>query len=80
MNTIELDCAPGTPRPSDLLPGVLDGTGITIDPENTIGRLFGNWEWEIPEEFTKQYEDSKAILKERITALHQSGRIRYGSW
>lgn len=45
MYTIELGCPPGSPRPGDLLPEVLKGTGVTINPEKTAARLFGDWEW-----------------------------------
>ena len=40
---LELDCPPGSPRPGDLLPGVLEGTGLEKSPEDTTSRLFGNW-------------------------------------
>ena len=41
--SIELDCAPGGPRPNELLPSVLEGTGVTLDPEITVARCFGNF-------------------------------------
>lgn len=78
--TIELDCAPGFPRPSDLLPSVLEGTGLTKDPEDTVGRFFGCWTWDFSSVPPEQWAKVRPILKERITALHNAGRIRYGSW
>ncbi len=80
LSTIEIDCQPGYPRPNDLLPGVLDGTGVKIDPENTIGRFFGNWTWEIPEDQEKTYRASVDTIKERLTALYHAGTVRYASW
>jgi hypothetical protein len=32
MYSIELDCPPGFPRPSDLLPHVISETGLVLDP------------------------------------------------
>lgn len=78
QQTIELDCPPGNPRPDQLLPMVLEGTGLPI--RERVGAFFGNWTWDysdIPEE---QFKAAKPILKERITQLYNSGAIRYGSW
>lgn len=78
--TIELDCPPGSPRPSDLLPGVLAETGVTLDPENTVGRFFGNWTWVIPEDQHAAYVAARDTIKGRIQDLYKRGSIRYGSW
>lgn len=81
--SIELDCPPLMPRPSDYIAGVIKGTVLEgkpeLEPENTVSRCFGNWEWhyELDEE---EYEKVMPILKERITALYNAGFIRYGSW
>jgi hypothetical protein len=77
--TIDLDCAPGSLRPGDLLPGVLEGLNIKKDPEDTVVRFFGNWRWEFKTS-KKKYERIKPIIKERITSLYNSSIIRYGSW
>ena len=77
--TIDLDCAPGSPRPGDLLPGVLMGLNIKKDSEDTVSRLFGNWCWEFKTSKDK-YKRIKPIIEERITSLYNSGIIRYGSW
>ena len=78
--TIEIDCAPGNPRPGDLLPQILEGTGITIDPEKTFMRFFGWWGWDVPQEQSEQYLKVRNTIKERITALYNRGTIRAGSW
>lgn len=77
--TIDLDCAPGSPRPGDLLPNVLKGLKIRKNPEDTTVRLFGNWEWTF-NTTEEKYKEVKPIIKERITALYNQGLIRYGSW
>lgn len=40
---IELDCGPGSPRPGDLLPEVLEGTGLPV--REPVSTFFGNWTW-----------------------------------
>jgi hypothetical protein len=76
--TIELDCAPGNPRPGDLLPGVLEGTGIPV--REAVSKLFGNWTFDYSDIPADQWEKAKPIIKARIEALYHAGRIRYGSW
>lgn len=78
MQTIELDCPPGFPRPGDLIDGVLEGTGLTAG--ETVSRIFGNWTWQfdIPKEEWER--DIAPKIKPRIEALYREGVIRYGSW
>lgn len=78
VQTIELDCEPGYPRPSDLIGDVIKGTGLPT--REHVSASFGNFTWEyndIPEE---EWLKVKPVLKERITALYNRGTIRYGSW
>jgi hypothetical protein len=77
---IEIDCPPGSPRPGDLLPGVLKDTGVSIDPNNTVSRLFGNWEWAVPENQERAYERARPTIQQRLTALYHAGVIRYAAW
>jgi hypothetical protein len=76
--TIELDCAPGAPRPGDLIGSVIEGTGL--EPRDTVGRFFGNWTWDYSDVPADTWKKIQPILKERITALYHRGAIRYGSW
>ena len=76
--TIELDCAPGSPRPGDLIGGVIKDTGLPKREE--VSRFFGNWVWDYKDIPEGKWEKAIPILEERITALYHSGRIRYGSW
>lgn len=78
MSSIEIDCAPFTPRPDTLLPNVLKGTGLKLKKPTLM--LFGNWEWVIPKAQEKRYQKHKKLIKERITNLYKTGQIRYGSW
>jgi hypothetical protein len=41
---IHLECPPGEPRPGNLLPELLHGTGLPV--RDDIGRLFGIWMWD----------------------------------
>ena len=80
MNSIELDCAPGSPRPGDLLPDVIKGTALKLDANAPDHAFFGCWTWYIPEEQNAAYEAAKATLELRIKRLYAAGAIRYGSW
>ena len=84
-NTIELDCAPGDPRPGDLIDMVVQGTALEGLPEAqpgaTVSRFFGHWVWEFPTISKKEWERTvRPVVKPRIEALHKLGKIRYGSW
>jgi hypothetical protein len=76
--TIELDCAPGAPRPGDLIAGVLKGSGLEV--RETVSRLFGNWVWDYSDVPAVTWAELQPLFKERITRLYKMGKIRYGSW
>ena len=76
--TIELDCAPGAPRPGDLIGGVIEGTGL--EARKDVSRFFGNWIWDYSDVPAEVWKKVQPVLKERITALYNRGAIRYGSW
>ena len=78
--TIEIDCPPGNPRPDDLFPGVLEGTGLLPEDFTLVSKFFGNWTWLLHEDKEKLYIAQRDIVKRRIVVLHDSGVIRYGSW
>lgn len=78
METIDLDCAPGYPRPGDLIAGVIKGTGLK--KSEPVSMLFGNWTWEYDIPHDKWVKNIQPIIKERITKLYNDGVIRYGSW
>lgn len=76
--TIELDCAPGDPRPDVYLPGILEGTGI--EPVEKCSAIFGNWTFNFSHVPKEKWKECQPIFKERIKELHSKGYIRYGSW
>ncbi len=80
--SIELDCAPGAPRPGDLLPFVLEGTGLEESDFDNTSRFLGNWIWILKTSACKDetFVGAKPMLKERIQDLYNAGAIRYGSW
>lgn len=78
QQTIELDCAPGTPRPDSYIDSVIKDTGLPS--REPVSKFFGNWMWVYNDIPAEQWERVRATLKERITALYNAGRIRYGSW
>jgi len=75
--TIEIDCAPGG-RPDHLYPGVIEGTGL--GSREPVSRTFGNWVWDYSDVSKETWEVAQPILKQRITALYNQGRIRYAKW
>jgi hypothetical protein len=78
VQTIELDCPPGPPRPGDLIEDVIAGTGLpSRDPAN---RFFGNWTWDYTDVPEEVFLLAKPVLKERIENLFHRGVIRWGSW
>jgi len=78
QQSIELDCAPGYPRPGDLIDGVIEGLGL--EKKETCSKVFGNWKWVYPEVPAEKWKEIREVLKERISKLYNSGVIRYGSW
>lgn len=78
VQTIELDCAPGNPRPGDLIDAVLQDTGLTAG--EAVYRLFGNWVWAFDVPRDEWVNRIQPIIRPRIKALHDNGVIRYGSW
>lgn len=79
IETIELECPPGWPRPWDLIVGVCEGTGleVTSDPVPcTFG--YSCWAFKISRE--EWVERIQPIIKPRIKALYAAGAIRAGSW
>lgn len=76
--TINIDCAPGSIRPGDLLPSVLEGSGIPV--KEPVSTFFGCWSWDYSEVEPEIWERHKAMRALRLTALYNSGRIRYADW
>ena len=80
MKTIELDCAPGYPRPGDLIEGVVEGTVLAGQLADTTTRFFGNWTWEFPDVSDEEWREAQKVTKPRIEKLYHSGVVRYASW
>lgn len=78
IQTIEIDCQPGFPRPGDLIDGVIEGTGLP--KRESVGRLFGNWTWDYTDIDPEIWEKANPILKERLKKLYEDGVARYVSW
>lgn len=76
--TIELDCAPGGLRPGHLIADVIAGLGL---PEREpVSKVFGNWTWDYSDIPTEVWQKVNPELEKRISALYNSGKIRFGSW
>lgn len=69
MKTIELDCPPGNPRPDDLLPLVIEGTGLTTDDFQITSRVFGNWTFELKADKNDIFDANKEKISCTINRL-----------
>jgi hypothetical protein len=79
--SIELDCAPFTPRPDEYIEAVLAGTGFKVKDFDTGAPIFGCQTWTLRDESReKEFIDKKPVFQRRITDLYHTGAIRYGSW
>lgn len=76
--TIEIDCPPGFPRPSDLLPQVLEGTGLEIN--EPVSTFFGNFTWVFEVESEEAWKAVQDIVRPRLIKLDAEGVTRYSSW
>jgi hypothetical protein len=83
IQSIDLDCPPGMPRPGDLIWGViedLDLDKVAVEPVDDVVPFFGNACYRFRMD-RKEWEDRvQPIIKARITDLYHAGVIRYGSW
>jgi hypothetical protein len=83
MESIDLDCPPGSPRPWELIEGVVAGTlaePMLTDDDKEAHAFFGaqTWYFDIPRE--TWVSEVQPVIKPRIEALYHNGTIRYGSW
>jgi len=76
--TIEIGCPPGSPRPGDLLPDVIKGTGLEVRSPDHMA--FGDWEWDYSDIDPEKWKEIKPIIKERLCKLYDDGVVRYVSW
>jgi hypothetical protein len=80
--SIELDCRPGSPRPNDLIDGVLLTTGLKVSDFTTAPPFFGHQTWILKESVNKDavFTHYRPLFQQRVTQLYNSGAIRYGTW
>lgn len=78
LQTIELDCPPGWPRPGDLIDGVIAGTGLPH--RSAVSRVFGNWMWQYEDVPKEVWDKANPIVRQRIEELYRQGLVRYASW
>ena len=79
--SIEIDCAPMTPRPETYFEGVIKDTGLTSDDFHPPAKWFGNWKWILKNEDKQEvYRNAKPTMKTRLENLYNSGAVRYASW
>jgi hypothetical protein len=74
---IHLECPPGEPRPSDLLPALLKGTGLPVRED--IGRLYGHWIWDYSDIPQNVWGAAVPVIERRMIRLFNTGIIRAGA-
>jgi hypothetical protein len=74
---LSLDCAPGAIRPGNLLPQVIKDTGLKV--KEPVATFFGCWTWDCSDQ-AEEYEKARATIGERVKALYNDDKIRFGSW
>ncbi len=77
IKIIGIDCPPGEPRPGDLLPNVITGTGLKN--KRPAVKWFGAWQWEyrISE---KKWKSIEPIIVSRLRDLYSEKVIRGAIW
>lgn len=73
-----IDCPPGDPRPGDLLPRVLRGTGLRVSDFDLENKLFGAWTWRLKTSKSKDalFLASRGLLIKRLERLVKRGTVR----
>jgi hypothetical protein len=74
---IHLECPPGEPRPSDLLPALLKGTGLPVRED--VGRLYGHWIWDYSDIPRDVWDAAVPLIERRMIRLFNAGIIRAGA-
>jgi hypothetical protein len=75
---IELECPPGSSSPGELIPHLLNNTGLP--QREPVVRTMGCWAWDYSDIPSSIWAPAKDLLAERIEKLYTTGIIRYGSW
>ena len=73
---IHLECSPGEPRPCDILPALLEGTGLPVRED--IGRLYGHWIWDYNDIPRDLWDAAVPVIERRMIRLFNKGIIRAG--
>lgn len=74
---LEIDCAPGEPRPDVYAREVFNTIGKEYAEPNS--KFFGNWTWFIDIE-KEPWEKAKDTVGAYLKKLYNAGKIRYASW
>lgn len=78
--SIEIDCAPGTPRPDTVLPLALANTEMKVEDFERTSTFFGNWTYVPLLEKEELYKKSQNTIKQNLNKAYDEKRCRYCSW
>ena len=76
---IEIDSHPKCFNPNYQSHNIFYETGLTLD-DFVVRNLFGEWTFALKHEKNDIYCKVVNIIGERITHLHKTGIIQFGSW
>lgn len=78
--SIEIDCAPCTPRPDTILPYALKDTELTVDDFKKVSTFFGNWTYVPFESKDEVYAKFQPTIRKNLNEAYDQGKCRYCSW
>jgi len=78
--SIEIDCAPGLPRPDTHFNNMCEICELDISWFKSPTKFFGNWEWKVNPEYNSQYIKKQKEIQTYLTDLYIYSNVRYASW
>ena len=79
--TIEIDCWPGAPRPSVVLPPLLRSVGLSLDDFEEPTCKFGEWSYQLrPSRLQAAPLEVRVAFGKGLVELYNKGAVRYASW
>lgn len=80
VRRLVIDCDPMSPRPDSYLKPIFEGTALSEESLELVGKSFGEWTWYIKPEAVREYERRRNLIATRLKELYARGLIRYATW
>lgn len=78
--TVEIGCPPGVTRPDVHFQNLCKKLNLNPLKFTLISTCFGDWEWEVNNDYENEYQSKQAKVEEYLKELYKIGHIRYASW